>query len=133
MVTSHFYFLSVFRLFWTGVLSGRLSTESQIIAKPTCYGKGVCTEECCPNSGERKRQVVAEINEKTISLYPNPVHNQINLTGSAELVQVCDGMGRIVADLQNVNVIECGDWPKGLYFVLVSDKGAFKQYRVVVE
>jgi len=70
------------------------------------------------------------ISKEIFSVYPNPTHEQVVVRAEAGVnntIQVTDIIGRIVfrseLTLSGEMTMNVSDWPKGLYFVSLSDHG----------
>ena len=81
------------------------------------------------------------ISKGIFSVYPNPTHEQVVVRAEAGVnntIQVTDIIGRIVfrseLPLSGEMTINVSDWPKGLYFVSLSDHGVKnKAVKLVVD
>lgn len=81
------------------------------------------------------------ISKEFFSVYPNPTHEQVVVRAEAGVnntIQVTDIIGRIVfrskLPLSGEMTINVSDWPKGLYFVSLSDHGVRnKAVKLVVD
>lgn len=81
------------------------------------------------------------ISTEIFSVYPNPTHEQVVVRAEAGVnntIQVTDIIGRIVfrskLPLSGEMTINVSDWPKGLYFVSLSDHGVRnKAVKLVVD
>jgi len=81
------------------------------------------------------------ISKEIFSVYPNPTHEQVVVRAEAGVnntIQVTDIIGRIVLrsklPLSGEMTINVSDWPKGLYFVSLSDHGVKnKAVKLVVD
>jgi len=81
------------------------------------------------------------ISKEIFSVYPNPTHEQVVVRAEAGVnstIQVTDIIGRIVfrseLPLSGEMTINVSDWPKGLYFVSLSDHGVRnKAVKLVVD
>lgn len=81
------------------------------------------------------------ISKEIFSVYPNPTHEQVVVRADAGVnntIQVTDIIGRIVFRLElplsGEMTINVSDWPKGLYFVSLSDHGVRnKAVKLVVD
>ena len=58
-----------------------------------------------------------------VSLYPNPTHGEVHIMKvDVAKVQVYNTMGQLVKTFGEGNDINLSGLPKGLYFLLVTDK-----------
>jgi len=81
------------------------------------------------------------ISKEIFSVYPNPTHEQVVVRAEAGVnntIQVTDIIGRIVfrseLTLSGEMTMNVSDWPKGLYFVSLSDHGVRnKAVKLVVD
>ena len=64
---------------------------------------------------------VEEINEKVISVYPNPAMEIVTIDGvEAAEVQVYNGLGQMVKTVQGSNEINVSGLPAGIYSIRVT-------------
>lgn len=85
--------------------------------------------ECNPTS------VAENSAEEKIEVYPNPTSGIINIEGKevAE-VQVYNSFGQLVKTFLNVNIIDLGTMPKGIYMLIINDaKDARYTTKIVLE
>ncbi len=75
----------------------------------------------------------------TISVFPNPSDNQINLNGNWDqninVLKVFDNVGRLVFKERNIpqnHSIHVNDWNEGFKFILIESKGEFYSGKVEV-
>ena len=65
---------------------------------------------------------VEEINDKVISVYPNPAMEKVTIDGvEAAEVQVYNALGRLVKTARNSNEVSLGGLPQGVYMVRITD------------
>jgi uncharacterized repeat protein (TIGR01451 family) len=81
---------------------------------------------------------INEFDTNSVSIYPNPVHANLNLTNSSKIdfVEVISVLGQKVL-IQNVNdfdtKINMGSLEKGIYFVKVISQGKEKTIKIIKE
>ena len=65
---------------------------------------------------------VEEINDKVISVYPNPAMETVTINGvEAAEVQVYNALGQLVKTVRNSNEVSLGGLPQGVYMVRIAD------------
>ena len=65
---------------------------------------------------------VEEINEKVISVYPNPAMETVTIDGvEASEVQVYNALGQLVKTMRNSNEVSLEGLPQGVYMVRIAD------------
>ena len=63
------------------------------------------------------------LNNKTISIYPNPVHTTLNVATVTEVdAEIKDIRGRSIISAKNVSNIDVSDLAPGVYFISLTDK-----------
>jgi hypothetical protein len=63
------------------------------------------------------------LNNKSISIYPNPVHNTLNVATVNQVdAEVKDIRGRAIISAKNVSSIDVSDLAPGVYFISLTDK-----------
>ena len=65
---------------------------------------------------------VEEINDKVISVYPNPAMETVTIDGvEASEVQIYNALGQLVKTVRNSNEVSLGGLPQGVYMVRITD------------
>ena len=62
-----------------------------------------------------------EVSSETISIFPNPVKNTLNINGSVQLVEIYDVFGKLVLNSNN-NIINTEKLSDGIYVLKVNTK-----------
>ena len=66
---------------------------------------------------------VEEINDKVISVYPNPAMEIVTINGiEAAEVQVYNALGQLVKTVRDANEISVSELPQGVYLVRIADE-----------
>jgi len=107
----------------TGFIGGRISSEplvykyDKIEFSLSKVGTGNCDEDIISSSEEVHL-------EKTISLYPNPASNILNIETDLEHfdIQVYNISGQQVLQLQNQKSFNIQNLPTGTYFMTITDE-----------
>ena len=73
--------------------------------------------------------------EEELEVYPNPTSGLINIEGEEVTeVQVYNSFGQLVKTFLNVNIIDLGTMPKGIYMLIINDaKDARYTTKIVLE
>jgi hypothetical protein len=73
-------------------------------------------------------------NKKGVKIFPNPVQGQLQISAASSLgeIRIINSAGIVVFNQREVNlerIVETENWSKGLYFVLLPEKGI--QFKIV--
>lgn len=108
-----------------------------------CFIFGICYEDewFTENANEtRSANAMSNANDApSLSLYPNPVCNMLNIELSGSLIEnvhLFDLQGRIVGSSMSINdvlaTVDVNDIPSGVYFVqVISQDGKIFHQRII--
>ena len=80
---------------------------------------------------------VGQLNEMSVSVYPNPANDVVMVKGNFSLVEIVNLNGQIIRSVWNENeasvVINTSDLSKGIYFVKVQNENIVHMQKLIVE
>jgi hypothetical protein len=81
---------------------------------------------------------VAEVNNGTFSVYPNPANNLVSITtdGTAEKLSVFNTAGQVVASVLNpamTETIDVANFVPGMYVIQITNDGVVTEDKLIVE
>lgn len=71
--------------------------------------------------GEDITQSAFETNHSVINLYPNPVRDELNVSGYTGGIEIRSFSGAVIAKQENAAQVDMSTYPSGLYFAVLED------------
>ena len=69
---------------------------------------------------------------KTTTLYPNPVKAVLHINETVKILKITDLNGKTLAVKKNVNEVDMSNYPSGLYLITTeNENGVFETQKVV--
>jgi hypothetical protein len=86
-----------------------------------------------PNLSGCEALSLSEVEQNSVSVYPNPTTNRINIKiqGTIDSIEVYDVMGMRVAQNKNTNGIDLNNLKSGVYFLNITDNGKLTTKKVI--
>lgn len=71
--------------------------------------------------------------ESNISMYPNPIQNQLNIENATGRVQITDGMGKLVYvdEINGTKKVNTTLWKAGVYFITMTNENGSVTKKVI--
>ena len=76
-------------------------------------------------------QGINDINGITISIAPNPINDELFVTGMYDKLEICSISGQILTTVYNQSTIDVNHLTKGIYFVKIQCNGQICTFKVV--
>lgn len=89
--------------------------------------------ELNPNLSGCEALSLSDVEQNSVSVYPNPTTNRINIKtqGTIDSIEVYDVMGIRVAQNKNTNGIDLNNLKSGVYFLNIKDNGKLTTKKVI--